>query len=414
MVLRRRAPLFALGAFLLAGCESYEAAPVELAAVGRELARVEIPEALDLAAALRYAEEHDPELRRRAHAARAALLDVPGFELMYSMGTRDGMADLTIDPAELFGLLQRGAAFDSAEAERALLVAEWQEARWRLGTEIAAIYLAAERLERLCAPEFDVDERAFELAGLAAPNAVARLRSARLASEVERQELHAEHERLRARLARRLGVPRERAPELVLEADAAQAFLRGAEAAVALERRPDLRVAEARYLRAEAALYEAAVAQYPRLRIGPEWMIGTNAWGGMFQVYLPLDAGRPVRAARARRDAARSELDAAWLAAEEELRLLERDLAIAAARVQQLDAATEAAQLAVLSARAELELGSGAFEMFAERAAMWARETGERRLAHLREAELLARSGARGGAVPFSRERMELALEGTR
>ncbi|MBL8899275.1 MAG: TolC family protein [Planctomycetes bacterium] len=407
-----RAGLLAMGSILLAACESYEAAPVELRSIGPELAQLEVPAELDLEGALRFAEERDPELRRRAHEARAALLDVPGFELMYSMGTRDGMADLTIDPAELFGLLQRGAAFDSAEAERALLVAEWAEARWRLGTELAAIYLAAERLEQLRAPRFDVDERAFERAGLASPNAVARLRSARLAVELEQQEIAAERERLRARFARRLGVPRERAPRMRFEVQAAGEFQAEAQVAVDFAARPDLRVAEARYLRAEAALYEAAAAQYPRLRLGPEWMIGSSSWGGMFQVYLPLDAGGPVRAARARREAARAELDATWLAAEEELRLLEQDLALASARTRQLEEATRAAELALQSARAELELGAGAFEMVAERAAMVVREAGERRMAQLREAELLARAGARGGAVPYARERAELVAEG--
>ncbi|MBK9385542.1 MAG: TolC family protein [Planctomycetes bacterium] len=404
--------LVVCGAFLLAGCESYEAAPVELAAIGRELAQSDVPVELDLAGALRFAEERDPELRRRAHEARAALLDVPGFELMYSMGTRDGMADLTIDPAELFGLLQRGAAFDSAEAERALLVAEWQEARWRLGTELAAIFLSAQRLEQLAPPRFDVDERAFESAGLASPNAVARLRSARLAAELEQQELAAERERLRARFARRLGVPRERCPRLRFDAGDEDEFLARAQLVVDFAARPDLRVAEARYLRAEAALYEASAAQYPRLRVGPEWMIGSSSWGGMFQVYLPLDAGGPVRAARERREAARAELDATWLAAEEELWILEQDLALASARVQQLEAATHAAELALQSARAELELDAAAFEMVAERAAMWARDSGERRMASLREAELLARAGARGGAVPYARERAELVAEG--
>ncbi|MBL8899455.1 MAG: TolC family protein [Planctomycetes bacterium] len=390
-------------ALLLAACESYDPAPVELAEVGRELAEIEVPESLDLAEALRFAERRDPELRRRAHEARAALDDVPGFDLMYSMGTRDGMADLSVDPAELFGLLQRGAAFEVAEAERALLVAEWIEARWRLGTEIAAIYLAAEALEefsRSRAPSLDLDERAFEQAGFASPNAVARLRAARLAIALEQREVDAERERLRARLARRLGVPLAKAPALRFDAGVRATFRASAPGVVAFEQRPDLLVAEARYLRAEAALSEAAVAQYPRLRLGPEWMIGSSSWGGFFQVSLPLDAGGPVRAARARREAARAELDATWLAAEEELRVLEQDVMTATARAQQLDAAADSAELGVRSARAQLEISADGFEMIAERAAMWAREAGERRMAHLREAELLARSGARAGVVP--------------
>jgi hypothetical protein len=280
------------------------------------------------------------------------------------------------------------------------LLAEWREAAWRLGTEIAEIYATAAALDAIEPPEIDGDERAFEAAGLASKIAVARFRAARFATERELEELRTERERLHARLARRLGVPRERLPQLV-NTEASLALLQQPkEALPALVDRPDLASALVRTALAEAELAEAYMAQYPTISIGREWMIDTSLWGTMLHVKLPLGAGGPVRAARARRAAARAALDAAWLTAEAEVRVLEEDLAVAEMRARAAIAAEEAAHLGLQAARAVLEVDGSAFEMYSERAAMWIREWTDQRTALLYFAMLRARHAARGGMVP--------------
>ena len=150
-----------------------------------------------------------------------------------------------------------------------------------------------------------------------------------------------------------------------------------------LLKRPDLALALARLRVADAAFRVAVADQYPALAIGPDIGVSAGGLDWMAAVRLPFGAYKKARAAHARREAARAELEVAYLGASREVAEL------AASVVESADSATAArAELAASASRfaaalTALEVEPDAFAQLAQAAGVVMRHTAVRRRAEL-------------------------------
>lgn len=166
----------------------------------------------------------------------------------------------------------------------------------------------------------------------------------------------------------------------------------------ALLGRPDVLAAAAALEQADAEFREAVAAQYPSLRVGPEfgWADGTM-WNVMGYLVLPVFADGPARAARERRTARAAELRGALVAAR--AGAVEAMLAndVDEARLEAARAAAAASTAALAAAVAAVGNEPDAFDPLSEAAAMAVRDAGERRMAALDAARSRVRAAFAAG-----------------
>jgi len=322
---QRLQPILSLGLSLLAaGCVSYRAETLRLEEVDAALAeRGPPPGRLDFAAAVRYAHGHNPELRALLAEARAAGWDVPATDLDAGANFNRDHVDGSVDPLAILRIGPRGAAFALAEASRVEVLARLRAAQLRIAADIAEAFAVERVLDRYLPPgelsgreprrpELPDGER-FQEAGLAGEVDLDLLRHAKAAESAEWVAIQHDLAANRADLRRLLGAGS--AARLALIALDEPDPPVPAEGDARLFERPDLAVALARHAKADAALRLAVADQYPSLRLGGEFNLDAPGSGWLVRVRIPLGAHRRAKAAEARREAARLDVEAALLEA---------------------------------------------------------------------------------------------------
>ena len=375
-----------------AGCTSYDPAEVTLPAAAAGLPRHDGPLTFEQSVALALA--NNGELAARAAECRAAGLDVMPTELQGQL-QQDNLA-LMIDPLALLGLAQRGASARLAETRALAAAAALASERWRVVAAIAEVFVVDRALAALpAAPAIAVDVDAFVAAGLASPHAAATVRSAVAGAEAERLAVAAERTTLQAELRRLLGLAPASQIELVPPPAAWPPLPPSAEATVL--RRPDLAETLVRYQVADAEFRKLVADQYPALMIGPDFALRGSGVDPMAILRLPLGGAGPATAARDRREAARSRLRDAVLAATNEAGSAAARLEAAEAKARAASANAEAAGKALVVAGVALQVEVDAFERLAEKAPMVVREAMEARDAATAAARARVRAAVAAG-----------------
>jgi hypothetical protein len=349
----------------IAACVAYRPQPVELAAVADEVDARTV-QALDFASAVAYARANSPELKSLAAQARAAGFDVPPVNVVAGTNLSGDHGAITTDPVALLKLGPRGAAAKLADARQAeILTALAQEER-RIGAAVAEAFLLERTLRGLQVPHIDVNAASFHAAGLASDVDRDRVRAARLAQRAETRTIEAEREANLARLRALLGLGSGARLELVLPEGAFPALPEPTRRN--LLQRPDLAVALARYKTADAALKKAVADQYPSIVIGGTLEFDGTHFGGVGAIRVPLGAGKPARAAIERREAARLQVEAVLLQAQQEAGERAAEYDAAQARAAATAAAAQVTASALRSSLVRLEVTPDAFRDAAQNA----------------------------------------------
>ena len=363
---------------LLGSCVFYE--PQEVTLAGLAAATPSAPPGpLDLAHAMAFALQHNPELHRLAAEARAAGADVPATEIQGQWSGDDRRLAAMIDPIALLQLGARGAAADLAAARREEALAALAVARWRMLGAITEVFAALTAVESATPPRLVCDVEAFVQAGLASPAAAAMARGASASAAAERLALAADREALLAELRPLLGLPGDAALTLApLAPDYPPLPPRDP---ASLLRRPDLALAIASYRVADAEFRRAVAEQYPSLMIGPDLPLGAGAVDAMAWFRVPLGADGPAIAARERRDAARARATEALLAASNRAVAAGSQHEALAQRAAAASATAAGSAIALAAAEAAAAVEIDAFLPLAEGAQAAVRDAMERRLA---------------------------------
>lgn len=330
-------------------------------------------------------------LEARVRAAGA--VTVP-LELAGEWRSESDMIALMLDPVALLGQGARGASLNVVDAAAAAAADELATARWQVAAAVAEAFAVDAALRDATPPNVTVDLEAFARAGLAAPVALARVRAATTRAAAEQVEIEAERARNRSALAELLGL----APDATIAFAAEHAQLpTPPREERALLRRPDVVLAAARFALADAEFADAVAAQYPALMVGPELPLVGGSLAAMATLRLPLGAHGLAVAARERREAARAELTAQWLAASRDAHDTAIEADAAAARERAAQAAATASREDLHSAQVALlvDADPDAFARLADAAAMAVRDDSEARAA----AVVLARAHVRAAVA---------------
>jgi len=368
-----------------AGCASYESEDVSLPDLADEVAARQIGP-VDFAGALEHAREHNPELKRLRAEARAAGFDVPPTDVILLGNTNKEDLKFAADPLALSMLGLRGAKARAAEARRLAMLAETKQREHHIAARIGEAFLIERTLLRFQPPSVDVDPDRFRAAGLASDVAWAHVAHARAAAAAEARAIATARADNLALLRRLLGVGKNAELELILPDGEFPAI--PAQSDERFLSRPDLAAALARYQSADAVFRAAVTAQYPTILIGGEWEFPDGILGGVASLRLPVGAGGPARAAKARREASRHELEQTYLAAQEDARRAEEDFAEASQREFATGLGADAARAGLRAALVELEVSPDAFGPMADAAPRAQRNIREARIAALRAARL--------------------------
>ena len=346
-----------IGVLLATACVRYTKEPLEWETLERTVAERH-PGEVDYAAALAFAREHNPELKRLRAEAQAAGFDVPPTSVVLTVNTLESKVPGFVDPVALLKLGPRGARAKAAgERERALL--EAMRARdLEVAAGIAEAYLIERVLRSIAYPEVSADPARFRLAGLASDADAARVDYARAKERAERiavEELRREN---LARLRRLLGASASARVEVVVPD--------GSEFPPLPERgnllaRPDLAAALGRYHVADAEFRAAVLDQYPVIGVGPAFNWDLVRWGLFLPARIPVGAAGPARAAAKRREAARLAVEEALLRAQEDASASRARFARTAALEHAARAGADAAEKDLRYALAHLEVSPDAF-----------------------------------------------------
>lgn len=373
-------------------CVTYSPAPADPAAVAATV-RARSGGTLTRTQATALALRQNATLQALEARVRAAGAVTFPLELAGEWRSESDMLALMLDPVALLGQGARGASLRVADAAVATAADELATARWRVVGAVAEAF-AVDAALRDAPTTVAVDLDAFAHAGLAAPVALARVRAATIRAAAEQVEVEAERARNRSALAELLG----------LAPDATLAFASDHEPLPtppreqrALLRRPDVSLAAARFALADAEFAEAVAAQYPALMLGPELPLVGGSIAAMATLRLPLGAHGLAVAARERREAARAELTAQWLAVSRDASDTAIEADAAAAHEQAAHAAATASRDDLHSAQVALlvDADPDAFARLADAAAMAVRDDSEARAA----AVVLARARVRAAVA---------------
>lgn len=364
---------------VLASCVSYERDDTDAQSIAAEIgARTGGTYSIDEAVVL--ALHQNADLRAAVASVRAA-----GGERTVPLPARTNWrgraeaVEILLDPIALLGLGPRGAAIDAGYARHAEAVAQLTVARWRVVAAVAEEFQIHAALNQLNVVDLKLDVVAFERAGLASTVAAQQLRAAQLRATSERAELRRAHSDNRARLRELLGLPDHAAltittmPESWLQQP-------GGTAAELLSR-PDLLLAAARFEVADRDFRKAVSDQYPSLQIGPNISLVGDPLRAMGMLKIPFAMDGLARAARERREAARANLEAAFLAATRDATTSEERFATAKAVADAAAMALQANAAALAASRIAIEVELHAFGSFSSAAGMVMRNTMEHRRA---------------------------------
>lgn len=389
---------------VLAGCVSYERDEADAQLIAAEIgARTGGTYSIDDAIAL--ALHQNAELRAAVANVRAA-----GGERTVPLPTRAnwlGRAEsieILLDPIALLGLGPRGAAIDAAHARHAEALAELTVTRWRIVAAVAEEFQIHAALDKLKVADLELDVDAFERAGLASNVAAQQLRAAQLREVSEKAELRRARRDNLARLRELLGLDGETALTITTMPES---WLRQPKGVAAeLLRRPDLLLAAARFEVADRDFRKAVADQYPSLRLGPNISLIGDPLRAMGMLQIPFAMDGHARAARARREVARAQLEVAFLAATREAATSDENFAAAKAVADATSMSLHASTTAFTSARAAMEVEIAAFGSFSSAATIVMRDTMEHRRAAIAKARTIVQR-----AVAFGWPREQLVTE---
>jgi len=344
-------------ALVAAGCVRYTKEPIEWETVSATVDG-RTPGALDYDAALAFAREYNPELKRLRAEAEAAGFDVPPTSIVLTVNTLESKVPGFLDPVALLKLGPRGARARAAELREAALLETMRARDLEIAAEIAETYLIERVLRAIDMPEVAADPEQFRRAGLASDAETARVVYAREKERAERQTVTGLRRENVARLRRLLGASGTAPVELVVpeEADFPPLPEQGD-----LFARPDLAAALGRYHVADAEFRAAVLDQYPVVAVGPVFNWDIVRWGLFLPARIPVGAAGPARAAAKRREAARLAVEDALLRAQEDAARSRARFEWTAAQESAARAGAHAAKQDLLAALVHIEVSPDAF-----------------------------------------------------
>lgn len=380
----------------LSGCVAYFEAPADPTSVAEAIRR-RPGGRFTFASAVATAFAQNATLQALAARARAAGAVTTPIELEVEWRSDTDMLSLLVDPVALLGLGPRGGAIGVVRAEAETAVQELATARWQVVAALAEAFAVDRALAGLDVPGIPVAVESFEQAGLAAPLAAAQVRAARARAEAEAIELRNARASNLAEVRTLLGLHADEPVELAPIGDDLVQAPRDGDAT--LLQRPDLALAAARFQLADAGFRAAVANQYPSLSIGPEIPLTGDPLQAMAALRLPIGMHGEAAAAGERREAARAELAAAYLAASQQAQsaTLERETSQAQAEAAVASQAASALALRTSLVAADVDADAMTFERIADAAGMAVRETMERRVAAVGAARAQVRAAVACG-----------------
>jgi len=388
-------PVFIFSLCILTSCVSYEPdrATPRSVAEAVETRRAGI---LGIDDAIQLTLEQNPELlalQARARAAGAAT--TVALPVQGEWRGRNEAAGMIVDPIALLGLGPRGAEIDLAKSQHIAATQALAVARWQKITAVVEEFLIYKALHQLSVADLRLDTDAFVKAGLASPLAATNLHAAQAKAASERVELDRAKNDCEARLRQLLGLPQS-AP-LTIQNIPDNWLLQPSGHDAELLSRPDLSLSAARFEVADAKFRKAVAEQYPSFQIGPNFSLRGDPLRSMAMLKIPIGMHGHAAAAREQREAARLDLEAAFLRARREASLNEEALRSAAAMSRAAETALQASTVAFEAARGAIEVESDAFANFASTARMVMRDTSEHRRAAIATARASIRRAAAFG-----------------
>ena len=224
--------------------------------------------------------------------------------------------------------------------------------RWRTIAAVVEEFLVDAALNNLQVEDLQLDVDAFVSAGLASRVAAQQLLAAQARALSEQAELQRARQINQARLRELLGLPAS--AELLLAEIDQQWLLQPDGTDQQLLSRPDLALAAARFQVADASFYQAVTDQYPALQVGPNISLMGDPMRAMAMLQIPIGMHGLAEAAREPREAARADIETAFLQARREATNSDAQLAAANAVASATAAAVQANIAALRSARAAL------------------------------------------------------------
>jgi hypothetical protein len=385
----------------LTSCVAYFESPADPTAIAVEI-RQRPGGKFTFAMAVARAFEQNATLQALAARARAAGAVTTPVELEAEYRSGTEMLAVMVDPIALLGLGPRGGAIGVVEAEAAVAAQELAAGRWRVLAAIAEAFAIDEALADLTAPQIPIHADAFERAGLAGPTVAARVRAAQANADAEAVELANARSANLAELCEVLGLSHQTDIELLPLPEGLLYQPLAADAS--LLQRPDLALATARFQTADAEFRRAVADQYPSLMLGPEIPLLGNPLEAMAILRVPIGRHGVATAASERREAARAELTAAYLAATREAHHAELESTATTAKLAAATASNLAAEQVLRSAMVAVEVDTDAFDRVAEAADMAVRSAMEHRQATVAAARARVRAAVVYG-WPLAKEK---------
>ncbi len=315
-----RVAILGLVAIAATGCMRYTPSPVEPSVALRSSRPPAGP--ISYEAAVRWAIEHNPELRALAWRADAVAWSPASEPLAIGVGRGSDTraeAGLSLDALSLLGLGTRRAEEALACARRDESWMAFHERARAIAGEIAELYAVDAAMAAMPPyPAVGIDVRAFVNAGLDAPASEAAALATESDVRTENAERATQRRAFRSAVARLLGLG-DAAIELAPTAPNWPTIPKVAPEALATTR-IDVQRRVASFEVADRALRRAVAAQWPGLVLEPQVALDPSTLFGLVTLRIPIGAGREVRAAESEREAARADVDAAVLAALQDAR----------------------------------------------------------------------------------------------
>ena len=347
-------------------------------------------------AAIELAMRQNPRLRSLAakvHAADASMT-VPLLTNLEARGRSKSIAAM-VDPVALLGLGPRGAAIDVAETRLVEAIKQLAVARWHTAASIVEEFHVHTVLNQLQVADIGLDIDAFEQSGLASPLAALQLQAAQAKAQSERVAIATARSNNLTRLRNLLALPDSAELKLLAIPDGWIQQPEGTNTEILL--RPDIALYAAKFEVADAEFKEAVAAQYPSAQIGPNVSLTGDPLRAMAMIRLPIGMHGLAEAARQRREAARTELEAVFLEAVREASINSQRFAATSALATATNAAKHASNTAIDAGRIAIEVELDAFANFAILASTAMHNTMENRQAAIANARAEVRRAAAYG-----------------
>jgi hypothetical protein len=374
---------------VLTSCVSYEREEASPQSVADTVA-ARTSGVLSIDAAIQLALDQNPELRAlEARARGAAAATTVALPTQGEWRGRNEAVGIMLDPIALLGIGPRGAAISAAEAQHVEAMQALAVGRWRVIAAIVEEFLIDDALHNLSVVDLELEANAFVTAGLASPLAASQLRAAQAKALSEQVELDRARHDSEARLRQLLGLPRS--ASITMQGMPDDWLLQPSGSDPELLSRPDLALSTAKFEVADAKFRKAVAEQYPSFQIGPNFSLRGDPLRGMGMLRIPIGMHGHAEAARESREAARLDLESAFLQARREASLNEENLLAASTLSEATGSALQASATAFEAARGAIEVEVDAFSDFANTARMVMRDTSEHRRASVANARATIR-----------------------